>query len=156
MSQRISPSAVQAASDVRVMFGRVKRRLKELAEHDDLTPSQSSVLSRLDKDGPASASELAAVERVRPQSMAAILAGLRESDLIERHPDPEDGRRQVVSLTTAGRHRLQGDRKVRQEWLARALQDGCTETERQTIIKALALLDHALDTTAAPRAATSR
>lgn len=152
MGQRISPSAVQAASQVRVVYGRLKRRLKELADTDDLTPSQSSVLSRLDKDGPASASELAAAERVRPQSMAAILAALREADLIERHPDPEDGRRQVVSLTTAGRHRLQGDRKVRQEWLAEILQDRCTEAERQTILTALALLDNVLESTPAATA----
>jgi DNA-binding MarR family transcriptional regulator len=145
MSATISASAVQAAGEVRVVFGRVKRRLKELADKDDLTPSQSSVLSRLDKDGPASASELAAAERVRPQSMAAILSALRTADLIERHPDPQDGRRQVVSLTTTGRHRIQGDRKVRQEWLAQALQDNCTEAERQTIVKALALLDTALE-----------
>ncbi|MEV6271152.1 hypothetical protein AB0L64_28590 [Kribbella sp. NPDC051936] len=51
----------------------------------------------------------------------------------------------VSLLTTAGRHRLQGDRKVRQEWLARTSQDHCTEGERQEIIKALALLDHAID-----------
>lgn len=145
MSERISASAAQAASEVRVVFGRVKRRLKELADTDDLTPSQSSVLSRIDKDGPASASELAAAERIRPQSIAAILAALRDADLIQRHPDPQDGRRQVVSLTTAGRHRLQGDRKVRQEWLARTLQDRCTEAERQTILKALALLDNAIE-----------
>jgi DNA-binding MarR family transcriptional regulator len=145
VSERISASAAQAASEVRVVFGRVKRRLKELADTDDLTPSQSSVLSRIDKDGPASASELAAAERIRPQSIAAILAALREADLIQRHPDPQDGRRQVVSLTTAGRHRLQGDRKVRQEWLARTLQDRCTEAERQTILKALALLDNAIE-----------
>lgn len=135
---------------MRVVFGRVKRRLNELAETDDLTPSQSSVLSRIDKDGPASASELAAAERIRPQSIAAILTALREADLIQRHPDPADGRRQVVSLTTSGRRRLQGDRKVRQEWLTRTLQDHCTEAERQTIIKALALLDHAIEA-ATPR-----
>jgi DNA-binding MarR family transcriptional regulator len=145
MSAAFSASAVQAAGEVRVVFGRVKRRLKELADKDDLTPSQSSVLSRLDKDGPASASDLAAAERVRPQSMAAILTALREADLIQRHPDPDDGRRQVVSLTTAGRHRLQGGHKVRQEWLSQALQEHCTETERQTIIKALALLDRAVE-----------
>ena len=148
MSVTISASAVQAAGEVRVVFGRVKRRLKELADKDDLTPSQSSVLSRLDKDGPASASELAVAERVRPQSMAAILSALRAADLIERHPDPQDGRRQVVSLTTTGRHRIQGDRRVRQEWLAQALQDNCTEAERQTIVKALALLDTALEAAA--------
>jgi len=145
MAEELSASAVQAANDVRVVFGRVKRRLKVLAEKDDLTPSQSSVLSRLSTDGAASASELAAAERVRPQSMAAILAKLRAVDLIERHPDPEDGRRQVVSLTTAGRRRIQGDRKIRQEWFARAFEDRCTEAERQTILKALALIDEVID-----------
>jgi DNA-binding MarR family transcriptional regulator len=145
VSERISASASRAATDVRVVFGRVKRRLNALARTDDLTPSQSSMLSRLDKDGPASASELAAAERIRPQSVASILAALREAGLIERRPDPNDGRRQVVSLTTAGRQRLQGDRKVRQEWLAASLQEHCTEAERQTIIEALALLDHALE-----------
>ena len=142
---QLSESAVRAASDVRVIIGRVRRRLKELASQDDLTPSQTAVLSRIDKEGPASASELAAAERVRPQSMAAIIGALREADLIERHPDPEDGRRQVVSLTTSGRHRLQGDRRVRQEWLAQALQEHCTESERQTIIKALVILDRAVE-----------
>jgi DNA-binding MarR family transcriptional regulator len=138
---QISESAVQAASDVRVVFGRLRRRLRELAAAEDLTPSQASVLSRLDKEGAASASELAEAERVRPQSMAATVAVLIEQGLVERHPDPEDGRRQVISLTSAGQKRVQGDRQARQEWLARTLQERCTEKQRRTIIEALALLD---------------
>jgi DNA-binding MarR family transcriptional regulator len=137
----ISESAAQAASEVRVTFGRLRRQLRALASTDDLTPSQESVVSRLDKGGAASASDLAAAERVRPQSMAATVAALVELGFVERTPDPEDGRRQLVSLTPAGEKRLQGDRQARQEWLAQALQDKCTEAQRQTIIEALALLD---------------
>jgi DNA-binding MarR family transcriptional regulator len=137
----ISESAVQAASDVRVVFGRLRRRLRELAETADLTPSQQAVVSQLDKVGPASASDLAASERVRPQSMAATVAALVELGLVERTPDPDDGRRQLISLTPAGVKRLQGDRQARQEWLAQALQDRFTEAQRRTIIEALALLD---------------
>ncbi|MEV8378153.1 MarR family transcriptional regulator [Kribbella sp. NPDC056861] len=139
----ISESAVQAASEVRVVVSRLRRRLRELAETADLTPSQQSVVSRLDKDGAASASDLAAAERVRPQSMAATVAALAELGFVERTPDPSDGRRQLISLTTAGQERLQGDRQVRQEWLANALQQNCTEAQRQTIIEALALLEEA-------------
>ncbi|MFI5713170.1 MarR family winged helix-turn-helix transcriptional regulator [Kribbella sp. NPDC051620] len=137
----ISESAALAASEVRVTFGRLRRRLRALAASDDLTPSQEAVLSRLDKHGVASASDLAAAERVRPQSMAATVAALMELGFVQRTPDPGDGRKQLISLTTAGVERLQGDRQVRQEWLAATLQDKCTEEQRQKIIEALALLD---------------
>ncbi|GAA2583212.1 MarR family transcriptional regulator [Winogradskya consettensis] len=136
-----STSAEQAARDVRVVVGRLRRRLKEVAGLDDLTPSQTSVLSRLSKDGAASASDLAAAERVRPQSIAATLAVLDERAMIERRPDPHDGRRQLISLTTHGRELIEGSRQAREEWLAKALDERCTEQERQTIIAALALLE---------------
>lgn len=84
---------------------------------------------------------MAGAERVRPQSMATILAALRQRGLIERAPDPEDGRRQVVSLTEAGRQRAESDRQVREEWLARVLQERYSEPERRTILNALPLLE---------------
>lgn len=123
------------------MLSRTRRRLKEVAGSDDLTPSQTSVLSRLDQGGAASASDLAAAERVRPQSMATILSALDRHGLIQRRPDPGDGRRQLITLSAAGNERVQGDRQARQEWLARVLQDRYTDAERATIIEALALLD---------------
>lgn len=73
--------------------------------------------------------------------MAATLAALDQYGLIQRNPDPGDGRRQLVTLTDAGRERVEGTRQARSEWLARALQDRCTEDERQTVIEAMALLE---------------
>ncbi|WP_377271337.1 MarR family winged helix-turn-helix transcriptional regulator [Peterkaempfera sp. SMS 1(5)a] len=137
----ISGSAARAARDLRVVFSRLRRRLREVYDTGELTPSQTSVLSRLGKEGPTSASVLAAAERVRPQSMAATLAALDQHGLIERNPDPEDGRRQLVSLTPAGQERAEGTRQAREEWLARAMQDRYTEEERQTVLQAMALLE---------------
>jgi DNA-binding MarR family transcriptional regulator len=137
----IGKSAVAAARDLRVVFSRLRRRLRDVAIGADLTPSQTAVLTRLWKEGASSASGLAGAERVRPQSMATIVAALEQRGLIERTPDPEDGRRQVISLTEAGRERAESDRQVREEWLARAMQERYSERERRTILDALSLLE---------------
>jgi DNA-binding MarR family transcriptional regulator len=137
----IGDSAVTAARDLRVLFSRLRRRLKSLAIDDDLSPSQTAVLTRLWKEGASSASALAGAEGVRPQSMAAIVAVLEQRGMIERTPDPEDGRRQVVSLTAVGRRRAESHRQVREEWLARAIQERYSERERRVILEALTLLE---------------
>ncbi|MEU6098112.1 MarR family transcriptional regulator [Streptomyces sp. NPDC047079] len=137
----VSASAARAARDLRVLFSRLRRRIREVAGDDELTPSQVSALTLVGKGGAATASTLASAEGVRPQSMAATLAVLEQHRLILRSPDPHDGRRQLVTLTDAGRERIEGDRQARQEWLARALQDRYTEDERRTVLEALSLLE---------------
>ena len=138
---REQTSAAQAANDVRVTFGRLRRRLAEVGGGADLSPSQSSALARIAKQEAATASALAAVEGIRPQSMATILAGLEELGLVSRAPDPTDGRRHLVTLTAAGRARESGNKVTRDEWLVRTMRERLTEDERRTIVDAMALLD---------------
>ncbi|MFJ8148659.1 MarR family winged helix-turn-helix transcriptional regulator [Streptomyces sp. NPDC096048] len=148
----LSEVALQAAGDVWVVAGRLRRRLQTLdvsatattaAEGGEieLSPSQASVLRRLAKEGPASASDLAAIERVRPQSMAKTVGALEQAGLVARSPDPEDGRRQFITVTERGLARRKGDRLARQTWLARALQECGTDQEVRAVITAMALLD---------------
>ena len=143
--EAISEPAARAAQELRVVFCRLRRRLKDFAAGEDLTPSQTAVLIRLWKDGASSTSALAGAERVRPQSMATIVAALDGHGLIRRAPDPGDGRRQVLTLTEAGRERAESDRKAREEWLARSLQDQFSERERRVIVEALSLLQRLTD-----------
>ncbi|SDG88907.1 MarR family winged helix-turn-helix transcriptional regulator [Pseudonocardia oroxyli] len=141
----LAPSALRASQDVRTVFGRLRRRLREVDTGGGLTPSQTAVFVRLAKDGDSTASVLAAAEGVRPQSMATILAALDAQGLIERRPDPEDGRRQLITLSAEGRERAAGDRETRREWLARRLHEDFTEAERQTLIDAAALLERLVE-----------
>jgi DNA-binding MarR family transcriptional regulator len=126
------------ASELRVALGRLFRRLR--AEHR-FPLSHGTVLGRLDREGPASTSELAAAERVRPQSMAQTLAELEAQGLIERHPDPGDRRRTLLQLTELGRTVLLEDRGRREGWLAHAIDSGFSEEEREVLERAVRLLE---------------
>lgn len=137
----VPESAMLAAREVRTVFSRVRRRLKESYDPEGLTPSQTSALGRLSKDGDASVSDLAAAERVRHQSMAATVSVLEERGLVRRRPDPGDGRRQLMSVSEDGQAFLEDKRRAGEEWLTRALAERCTEQERLLVIKAMTLLD---------------
>jgi DNA-binding MarR family transcriptional regulator len=125
------------ASELRVVLGQLIRRLR--TEHR-FSLSQGSVLGRLDREGPQSTSKLATAERVRPQSMGQTVAELESQGLIERHPDPADGRRSLIELTEAGRTELHEDRGRREGWLAEALESSFSAEEREVLDEAVRLL----------------
>ena len=137
----LSPSAVEASREVRAVIRRLRRRILKASEAEDITVGQATLLARLSDRGGVTASELAAGEGVRHQSMTATIAPLAALGLVERRPDPDDGRRLLITLTAEGRRRVEEDRQARKEWLAGQLQDKCTEEERRTVIAAMAVLE---------------
>ncbi len=134
------PTAVDSgllASDLRVVLGRLLRRLR--AEHS-FSLSQGAVLGRLDREGPQSTVELATAERVRPQSMGQTLSELESQGLISRRADETDKRRTLLELTDQGRQVLADDRSRREGWLAMAIDDGFSADEREVLNRAVSLL----------------
>jgi DNA-binding MarR family transcriptional regulator len=130
------------ASELRVVLGQLIRRLR--AEHR-FPISQGSVLGRLDRQGAQSVSDLAAVERVRPQSMAQTVAELEADGLVSRRPDPDDRRRALVELTEQGRTTLAADRRHREGWLAEAISQDLTAEEQRTLHEAVELMRRLAD-----------
>jgi DNA-binding MarR family transcriptional regulator len=126
------------ASELRVVIGQLIRRLR--AEQDRFSISQGAVLGRLDREGPQSVSDLAAAERVRPQSMAQTVADLESAGLLDRSPDPNDRRRALVSLTEAGVEVLLTSRREREGWLAGEIEKLSAE-DRRTLARAVELID---------------
>jgi DNA-binding MarR family transcriptional regulator len=98
------------------------------------------VLSRLDREGAQTTSTLAAAEHVRPQSMAQTLTELETAGLIERRPDPADGRRVQIDLTERGRDRVLEGRGRREDWLAAAIAAELSPEEQRTLLAAVPLL----------------
>jgi DNA-binding MarR family transcriptional regulator len=125
------------AHELRETVGRLVRRLRA-----EVGPpvAQTAVLSRLDRGGPASVSDLAAADRMRPQSMAPVVQELERGGFVSRRRDPDDGRRALVELTAAGRTTLADLRARREDWLSRALESELDAGERETLAAALELL----------------
>ena len=129
------------AAALRVSVGMLLRRLRQVRPDDELSLPESSALARLDRIGPATPGALAKVEQISPQSMGATLAALEARRLIERRPDPADGRRVVLSVTEAGLELLRNKRGARTEQLAQALSAGFTIAELRQLAAAAPLLE---------------
>ncbi len=127
----------RSASELRMVLGHLMRRLR--AEHR-FSLSQGAVLGRLDREGTKSIGDLAALERVRPQSMTQTIADLEADGLVVRRPDPADGRRTLVELTEQGVQTLEADRRQREGWLARAIAEDLSTEEQQVLAQAIGLL----------------
>ncbi|NMN97629.1 MarR family winged helix-turn-helix transcriptional regulator [Antrihabitans stalactiti] len=144
-SKTASAPAFAAAQALRVIVGRLRRKMQDASAVGELTASQASALARLSLNEPSSTSALAGAERVRPQSMAATVAALENLGLVRREDDPDDGRRQLIFLTPEGREWGQGARASRAEWLAGAFTEQFTEAELAVINEALILLERIVE-----------
>ena len=137
--------ASELAQSLRALVRKLKRRLRDQAHIGDLTPSQVSVLLRLEKDGPATASSLARAEGMRPQSMGPIIAALEGAGLVSGGPHPTDGRQTLLSLTETCRKWVEQGRAARQDWLTRILQARLSPEEQDKLAQAVELLKRLVD-----------
>lgn len=136
------PDPVEVAAALQVSIGLFIRRLRQSPSvQGELTTPELSALSRLDRSGPTTPSALARAEQITPQGMGATLNGLVRRGLVERRPDPEDGRRTVMSLTEAGRHVVHSKRSARTEHLATILSRGFTAEELRVLMAAAPLIE---------------
>jgi DNA-binding MarR family transcriptional regulator len=133
------------AKELRVLAGKLARRLREQAPPCDMTWSQLEVLGHLERDGPATVSRLARAEGIRVQSMGATVATLETAGLISGTPHPTDRRQVILSLTDAGRDLIKQNRAAREDWLSRAMETRLTPAERDLLASAVDVLARLTD-----------
>jgi DNA-binding MarR family transcriptional regulator len=118
-------SLTDSAARLRMAIVRTSRRLRQEAAGavGELTPTSAAALVTVERCGPLTPSELAEIERVKRPTATRTLRVLGEAGLVERTPDPEDGRSALVSVTAAGRERLRRLRRRKNAYLARRMRD---------------------------------
>jgi DNA-binding MarR family transcriptional regulator len=138
---KIARTDAGLAAGLRISIMRLSRRLRqERGGPDDLTPNQLGVLGTLTRHGPLALGELAAHERVQPPSMTRTVTSLVEIGLVQREPNPADGRQVLVGLTDRGRDVVRESRRRKEAWINHVLAD-LTPDERRILREAAPILE---------------
>jgi DNA-binding MarR family transcriptional regulator len=133
----------EAAAHLRLVITRIARRMRQEAG-SELRPSSAAALTTIELHGPLTPSELADIERVKRPTATRILRGLEGEGLIDRTPDPKDGRSALISLSADGRERLRRLRQRKNLYLARRMRD--LEPEQvEALERAAAILEQLLE-----------
>jgi DNA-binding MarR family transcriptional regulator len=139
--------AQSAAAAARRGVTSLGRRLRLERTVTGRTAFELSVLGHLRRRGPLTPGELAAAERVQPQSLTRTLAGLEMAGLISRQPDAVDGRRSLLAITKSGQAALRTEMEQCDTWLAAAMTAQLTTAEIGLLRLAGDLLERLADST---------
>jgi len=116
----------------------LKTETMEEFERLGFSAYQFSILALLDEGARTTQAAIADSLGFDPSQLVSFLDGLEEHGLIERRRDPTDRRRQMVSMTPAGRQKLAAFRKlvrrIEDEFLA-ALDDDERATLHELLLR---------------------
>jgi DNA-binding MarR family transcriptional regulator len=143
-------AAAKTATVLRRSVTQLARRLRGERGDHGLSAGTLAVLGHLARSQYLIASELAALQRVQPQSLTRLLAELEQSGLIHRQPDEADRRQARITITAAGRELLVRDARRQDAWLGTAIEASLTAEERDLLALAARLMDR-LSGAAPPR-----
>ena len=140
-----SPETMDAARTVREAVVRLARRLRAQRADRDVSATGIALLSRLYRNGPATPKALADAQGTQPQTLTRVIAALEKLALINRRPDPTDGRAVLLDVTAEGIRILQVHANHQVGWLSQAMDDELTVAERDILRVAASLLDRLAD-----------
>jgi DNA-binding MarR family transcriptional regulator len=136
----------ELASHLRLALARLNRRIRQqaAAAGEELTASSQAALASIERVGPITLGELAAVEQVQPPSMTRIVARLDEWGYVTRVVDPADRRVARVAITDSGRELLARSRTRKDAYLAQRVAQ-LSASEQALLARALPLLERLQD-----------
>jgi DNA-binding MarR family transcriptional regulator len=129
-----------AAAAVHAAVSLFTRRTRE-GKASELSLPERAVLSRLDRNGPDTTAGLARWEQITPQAMGVTVASLADTGLLEKSPDPSDGRRSILTITPAGLEIVHAGRGELTDRLTATLEEHFTPGEMSQIRQVSPLIE---------------
>jgi DNA-binding MarR family transcriptional regulator len=131
---------VEQVDRLRFAIGRLARRLRLSAAGAGHTPTTTSVLFTIVREGPLRLSEVAEREALNPTMLSRVAGTLTDEGLIRRVADPRDRRAVLVEATAAGRRLREKVHRQRTEALSAEL-GRLDAADQQAIEQALPALE---------------
>jgi DNA-binding MarR family transcriptional regulator len=127
-----SPLAADADVAVRLRMAvtRLFRRIERTRAGAALTPSETTVLSAVVRQGPLRLSDLARAEGMNPTMLSRLIRDLEDAGLVRRRADRVDRRAALAEATPAGRRLHEKIRAERSDALSAALVLLSTDEQR--------------------------
>jgi DNA-binding MarR family transcriptional regulator len=132
--------------EVGVLIRRVKRVIGERARavHPDLQPASYLMLMYLAEEGALRSSVLSDRFNVDKGAISRQVQHLVDLGLLDREPDPDDGRAMLISASPDAVRRLRGVDRDRRDWLEGQLSEW-SETDLHDFVAGLSRYNRALD-----------
>ena len=101
----------------------VGRLMRSRTSPDDLDPGTFWLLKNIAANGSMRVTDIAQHANLDVSTVSRHVAQMHKTGLIERTPDPEDGRAQLVRMTETGQQKLTADLRARTRLLERSLEN---------------------------------
>lgn len=124
-------------SVISILHKRLRKQMYSVATH---SITELETMGFLYREPPLLPSQLAALTRVKTQSMSQILNKMELQKIIKRTPSKVDKRKIYISLTAAGKKLVEQTRYERDEWLSNSIEKSLTTKEKKALENAILIL----------------
>ncbi len=134
-------NTIELSTSLRSVVSALHKGLrKQLTSSTKYSMTEIETIGLLNRNNSLLPSELAALTRIKTQSMSQILKKIEEQGIIERSQSSDDKRKVYISLTPFGKKLVEKTRYDRDEWLKDTIDRLLTKSEKELIATALPAL----------------
>jgi DNA-binding MarR family transcriptional regulator len=135
-------NSIELSSSLRAVISTLYKELrKQISSVNTYSMTEFETIRHLARNSSLLPTELAALTRIKTQSMSQILKKMEEQGIIDRTPSEEDKRKVYISLTSFGKKMVEKAKYEKDEWMRSIIEKSLTDEERELLTKALPVLN---------------
>jgi len=137
----------ELASSLRTVISTLHKGLrKQMYSANTYSMTEMETIGHLVRNASLLPTELAALTRIKTQSMSQILNKLEQQGVIKRTPSRTDKRKVAVSLTSSGKKMVEKIKYVGDESLKAAIERSLSAKEKELLASVLPVLNKLIET----------